>query len=231
MIKNNFDRSSTGTDIEFNGCLDTGLSRMFFEENFADDYLAETSRYEPKVLSYIDSGYFEPNYNLKFKGNKDKAINVLVQEYGYDLAAVKTWRACELKQECLDNFDENPFDFGNWHDAQFNLPEWLVFENDIRLIPAKGYCQGDFVYIAVDFTSLKMYYDKLPKEDELRKEFEHLVYDCPISCHLDINGVDYHYNGDQYNFERDKWLTQVSKEAGVSIEALNNVVPNELDYR
>src|SRR5690554_6570738 len=83
-VINNFDKSSTGTDIEFVGSYDGYRARREFEESF--EIVRHSGYRESSVLYFTNYGGVEGADYVEFelKGTKPRLAEYLVDHFGND---------------------------------------------------------------------------------------------------------------------------------------------------
>lgn len=217
MYKNNFDRSSTGVNIEFRGYFDNWQSRADFEDNFK---VLKWGRHGADLLAYIDWKKITAPEKIGdvFKINKHaKKCDILDLDYfeGETLA--------EIKDELLNKPIEDWEDFENVLDLKAGF----------EIIGTTGYCQGDYCKVLIDKKALGQVWGREPDIDSLQEEINHLCWDSPVSASLTINDTEYFYDEhdlDRYDWQREKFAEIVAKESGVAVETLLAILPEHLDY-
>lgn len=99
--RNNFDKSSTGTDITCTVFFDTDSSQRDFRENFesvqSDGYRTTSIQY------YIDNGNVEGKDSVKFtvKGAREKKIEYLEKESSFEREEIETWDEDTMDSEII----------------------------------------------------------------------------------------------------------------------------------
>lgn len=122
MYKNNYDHSSTGTDIEFYGGYDTDQSQRDFIGNFD---------------SAFDGAYFYTDWGMntppEVLGDIFKIKKGLKKK---DLSCFAGW-GDETRKELEDDILSQPIkNYPNYEDI-------LELKKDFKIIKTTGYCQGD----------------------------------------------------------------------------------------
>ena len=197
---NNFDKSSSGTDIEFSVGRDTFLSGEDWKENF--NTLIESSYYKNALHQYIDCGNEEKisigdlrAIDEKNTLKRDLLAYALTVDWNYysktEIRAMNKDRLIEL----IESDEEISYmDLGEVESWASDNNFGLELDN-YTIIETKGYSQGDFAEVAV--------HDKFIEEDWLRKHIDHLFWDAPVYYLLRVNGEDYYideYIKDNYEY-------------------------------
>lgn len=205
MYKNNFDQSSTGTNIEFFGCYDNNLSCIYFEEGFKrlDDsfYITEAAGNPATLADIINTS--------RLAGMNKKELESLAYELESDWHYIpdQATRA-DLIQFIKDSSIKNI-------DGLQNL-----LRADLELYITRGYCQGD------QATVIKL-------KNESCDYIDHLFWDSPVYARFTINDQEYNYDEydlDCYDWQRDEFLKAVSEASGVDVATLEKIAPDQLEY-
>lgn len=222
IYKNNFDTSTTGTNIEFTGCYDSFTSRMTWEDNFTA--IAEN------VYFYTDYGNLaisiDGDISFKIKGTVSEKRRFLNEDSSYELIPIK-YLDNVIKSRLSPNLEKFYFSKHNPFEG-YKLE--IVPSTPLESVVIRGYNQGDYATVYYAASMLKKLWGKAPDKAELIKEFKNYFYDSPISATLTINGSDYYYDLDPYNWQRTQWLAIVSLASGVASDTLEKIVPSELAY-
>lgn len=230
---NNFDKSTSGINLEMTAFYDIGLSHLEFNDNF--------QRLENGLLQFIDYGNFEQIDSLAdgdlYKITKSGLIKILKEDP-------------HLWNDCREYLSQSPYkankgdllDFIQQDMQQDDLID-LLQDNFITLydvVTVTGYSQGDRVDVVFLHRDQKEYNYK-DKRDFLRTmadHFESLIYRCPAFVRLDVDGVEWdlsEYLDDVYYYDKDQ-IIDGFKQAydGVDpeyvIKWLDDNLPEWLDY-
>ncbi len=233
---NNFDKSSTGIDIEFSGYYSGDRAQWDFEESL--EVVQHESYRVSSVLYYRNYGNVESYTGITFdlKGTKEQLINFLLENgIGSTKSEYKSQKKDQLLEEaedalyssmCLLNYREENKDI-----AEYGLE--IVPSKKLEWVESRGYSQGDYAEIVYCPEDLKSAWGREANESDLRKEFDHLLWDAPITATLTINGEEYYYDEmdlEQYEWQRDEFIAAVAEKSGVDKDSLADIVPMELSY-
>lgn len=236
---NNYDQSSTGISVEFTGCYDAWLSRMYFEENF--NILRYSSIRESSLSVFTDYG----NYNPEPEFTSDRPIrDIIWQVYNliYDSYSFDNYRdfieqlhdyADKLKDLTIDDIVDYLTD-----DDDYNIFDDIeTFENcylkpNFEIIGIRGYSQGDYAEVIL--------FDEVKKQFregfDFVKLFGNYFYDTPVSGTLTVNDKEFNvdeYLNDYYEWDKDEFLEMLYKDnelTDAEKEQIENVVPVDLRY-
>lgn len=217
---NNFDMSSKGENIEFWCHYDANLSAMYY-----DDFVRE----EATRLNFgRDSTVFlvgdceKPYYTkTQLKKMSKQAIFDLCQDYdllGFsdDLNRFKRSEyEADLLGVTIKQHYEHLISQNSWHELGLAIPHaWYI---------SRGYSQGDAVYIVL--------LDEPLTADNM-KHFDRLLWDCPISMRVDIDGLEFYedaFLNDYYEWDADKVKAKI-KALPISDYAKGFLIDNLPDY-
>ena len=235
--RNNYDQSSTGINIEASCFYDTDSASMNFRENF--EILQYGNYRKSTVAYYTDYGNVKSADDISFsiKGDKSEKVRFLLDYVTFEKEEIETWDDDTIYDEIVGQHGEkisllNMDDFNKYMLKDFNLE--LVPNKNIQKLVTRGYSQGDYAEVYYCPDELAQAWGNDPKENELQKTFGHLFWDAPIYARIEINEEEYIYYDcpayDEYDFKRDDFLKYVSEKSGVSIEALDAIMPNDPSY-
>lgn len=231
MIKNNFDTSSTGIDIELSCFRDCHLSRMYFEESI--EMIQHSSHSKSCIAFYTDNGQIDDSSltDYKVKGLKADLKRFLAEYFGGYIYKNKL----EMQEEIINDLPVSGNDLKYYNSILEPFNCSIEYVNDIRSISVTGYSQGDYATVLCDFTALEKLWGTAPKEDDLQKYLNRLFYDAPIYARFDIDGKEYNYNDYvvddmDYEWDADKFAAGVSKDSGVPVETLKEFLPEYPEY-
>lgn len=237
MKRNNFDKSSTGIDIEALVMYDTDIAQHDFESNF--EVLQHEGYRNNTVAYYMDYGNVKGADSITFTIKGDKACLIKYAHEnlrGYDevqepsekdVEDIKHDIAYELKPTVLNYEALNEYDLKD---------TGLAFEPDRPLVRVSicGYSQGDYAEVIYCPTDLEKAWGNAPIESDLCDMFTHYFYDAPVYAVYTINGKEYSYHDmptyDRYEWKRDEFLDYVAKESGMDRETLEPYCPQYLNY-
>lgn len=228
--KNNFDNSSTGTNIEFAGYFDCYQSQTDFTDSI--ETIQHSSYSKTSIQFYNPHGQIEKDLDIKVKALKTDLYK-FVEKYCRD-DIDRTWLKSDLNEIVIDFLTDELLTYKYDLDelsSDFDDIE-ISFVNDIDILTTRGYSQGDYALVLVDRTQLTKLWGKYT--DNVQECIDHLFWDAPVWARLTINEDEYHYNdeGDlkQFEWQRDEFIKLVSKSSGVPASVLEDLVPQELSY-
>ena len=234
---NNFDKSSTGIDIEFSGYYSGDRAQRDFEESLE---IVQSSGYRTSSIVYYKNygnvdGYKEIEFHVV--GTKPQLVEYLMYHYARE---TKTGYMKWTKNDLLDAVEDALYDersLINYREENKNLVEYgleIVPSKKLEWVVSRGYSQGDYAEIVYCPEDLKSAWGcKVIDESNLIEEFGHLLWDAPIEATLTVNEKEYLYDEmdlDQYEWQRDKFIAAVAEESGVDKDSLADIVPMELSH-
>lgn len=235
---NNFDKSSTGVNIEFLGMMDTDRSQMDFRENI--EIIQHDGYQTTSIGYYIDNGNVKGFDEIEFtvKG-KTAVLRKYIIDNGryYSLDEVKKMKKAELVELFMETLDRNRkellIDFAM--DKLENIDGLEVVPNkELNVITTRGYSQGDYAKVIYCPSDLKECWGNDPKKEDIQKMVDHYYWDAPVWARFTIDGKEYDYfdmpEYDEYEWEPDKFAAYVSKESGVPEDQLKPLLPKHLEY-
>jgi len=229
---NNFDTSSTGINIEGSFFYDTDISRMYFDETF--------DKIKNGLLFYNGHDQIKDDVSFTVKGNKSNLIEFLNMYVGdYDW---KDNSKSELLDEVINNLDVS---LENFETISNDLKDYrieLVPSTPIEKIITRGYSQGDYLEVLYFPEKLKELWGNDVDESSLQTDIDHLCWDTPIYGNVTINDVEFLYEGDPYEWEREKYIKSIIEHyEGIKdhkpikmetlISELEEIVPKEITYQ
>ncbi len=238
--KNNYDKSSTGTDIECTCFYDSDASQRAFDENFK--IMKHSGYRDSTVAYYIECGNVEDDDSITFsvKGTAEQ-ISAMYDLNGYN------------EDDCPPLEDIKDY-IETWYGENITILNYEACnsqfkDSGVSLVPSKnlirvairGYSQGDYAEVIYCPDDLQKAWGNAPKESELKETFTHLFYDAPVYAQFTIYPADGSESAKEYNlwdspdyseydFDRDKFLDYVAKESGVARETLAEIFPKEPSY-
>ena len=245
MLVNNYDKSSTGVNIEASVSWDNDVAQDNWNENFIK---LEFGPYEGYYL-YTDWNNVTDYYNKKYPNNLG-IENIMNIEECYDIAETKRnltiLRYLTVKEHKLLYYSEAVDDY-----TALNLVESLFYDGPIKNIDdldieytskvdtleTRGYSQGDYENVLIPTNVLRQIWGKKPNIDALQEEINHLFWDAPLYCVVTINGEEYDYavqNG-TYSYDKDALIDELCNAAenvdtDVLRAELENILPEEPSY-
>lgn len=192
---NNFDTSSTGTNITFGISYDTNMSQIYYNDFVSGESGFSVERFGSDmdymlVGTDLDLPYWKPS-QLKRMRKQELYDKFIWLELGYHDIDVykKDDLIFELQDISIRQYYKKYYDETRWHDLECDFV-------------SRGYSQGDAVKI------------NLVQDVDLNCDFfDNLLWNSPISISLTVNDDDisqYEYMDDEYNFDEDKFYQKLS---------------------
>ena len=232
--RNNYDKSSTGIDIECICQYDTDLSRMHFEENFK--VLQHNGHRTQSVLYFIENGNVPDSSGIKFtvKGDKETKIKHLMEITHFDREEIEQWNDDTMDSEIIGH--ESDINLINY--ALDKLPDYKGLEfvpsKNLIALGSTGYSQGDYSTVLYCPEDLEKAWGSYPKQESIQKMVNHYLWGSPIYARFEINGKEYRYDDmpeyNEYEWDRDAFIAYVSKESGIEADKLESFVPEYPEY-
>lgn len=223
MKTNNYDMSSIGTSIEVSAYYDTNLDRLWFEESFeklGDNWF------------YTDYGNVSSDVSFSIGGLKPDLKRILEDQYDF----VENMNKQELL-DTLDNFMSERYGhasletFEEWEEELKDYNLELIPSTPIEKIVTRGYSQGDYAEVFYFPDKLAEVWGREVIEGDLKTEIDHLFWDCPIYCAVEIDSEEFNYEGNPYEFERSEFIDAICKWTKPELrEQLETLIPNEINY-
>lgn len=205
MYKNNFDRSSTGVNIELSIYQDGDLARWYFEEfeSGSDGSYVKFYRDRRGTLEYIAVWADEEDaQTLQAPLSEFQKMEFDELEHLYELHSgelfygeehergeMEDWLASKFTAEMMvDSMHQERL---SWHDLDYEYTSY-------------GYCQGDAVRVWLS--------DRAKEEMPHLKDsmyIDHLLWDAPVSGVLTVDGVEYYLDemlDDVYAYDKDELI-------------------------
>ena len=245
MVINNYDKSSTGINIEANICWNNDVA----QDNWNNNFIKLKSGPYKNYYLYTDWDNVSAYYNDKYPNNSgiehimdiEECYNIAetkrnltilryltVKEYGllcYSEAKVN-YRAIDLVEllfdtDCVDNIDDLD----------------IEYTSKVDILETIGYSQGDYENVLIATDVLKQIWGNEPNINDLQEEINHLFWDQPLYCVVTINGEEYDYavqNG-TYSYDKDTLIDELCNaiedvDTDVLRTELENILPEEPDY-
>lgn len=245
MYKNNFDKSSTGTDIEVYCAYDWDVACMDFKENFK---ILQHESYHKTCKAFYTGQELDPDsITFTIKGTvkemrrfakaecywlESREVNKLnkaglIDEINELLARSEV--ICVLNyQELNEEFFSPTHYFGKEEPESYDLE--LVPDRTLLWVSVSGSSQGEYAEVCYAPDSVYPKYD----ESGMKQYFERLFYDAPIYARFDIDGEEYYYHeyvDDTYEWEPEAFAEGVAKDSGIDVETLKGFLPEYPDYQ
>ncbi len=227
MERNNFDKSSTGTNITASVFYDSGMAWQLWEENF--ERLADDRYF------YTDHGQIKtPDITFTLKGSDDE-----IERAYKGIIAEDTLLSIDDKKEALIEWIEPSIatlETENYYLRKQGYDLEFIMQPELLCITTKGYCQGDRATIYYDPIALENLWGNYPDQDALRKDFDHMFWDQPIYACMTINGEEYHHGEmmiDPYEYDREAFATAITMKRGAPLafkDLILAVLPENPDY-
>lgn len=238
--KNNFDISSTGTDIEVSVFRDTDRSQRDFDDNIK--MLRHSGYSTTSIGYYVDNGNVPDHDEIKFivKGNKKDLLKFVLAEGNYYAKnEITKMKKAELQEAAIDSLGYHEKislltleDINKYNLKDSNLE--LIADKALECVNITGYSQGDYAKVWYCPEDLQKAWGNAPDKEKLKEEFTHYFYDAPVYGEVIINGKEYHYSDmpeyQDYEWEGDKFAAYVAKESGVDVETIKKLLPKHPDY-
>ena len=199
MKTNNYDRSSTGLNLELSCFLDADRSRMDFEDNLQKFNYSD-------LYAYTEGGQINTDFSgsailrLFDIGSGKDLLKAFLVEYKVTLF--------EEIRDLLNQYNVKPSDsIENIFDL---IKAEIYYSGDIwdflsgnfdhlyDVVTVTGYCQGDRedVILLPEFWALTGLEKTKEKINNMQEYIQHLFYDAPLYCRLTVNGTE--YNADDF---------------------------------
>lgn len=235
MTINNFDKSSTGVDIELDIFFDSYQSRRDFDDAF---HVIQYSSYrETAKFFYTDFGAVEFEGSLlDYYSPPDIGVKALIKkwlEYSGETAreaidGIKYFTdKSRLRDFTADDVHEYAKERAYSEDGILEWYEVAGYKSRLEKVGVTGYCQGDYA---------EVYY--LPEYAITADFAQKLIYNAPLHCCLTVDGAEYFLGdelADRYGYGQDEVieaaesLIEHPKKAQV-IEWLKENLPVHPDY-
>lgn len=216
MYKNNYDQSSTGINIEASTCLDTNLSRIYFNKTIVN-FNHSLYGYETNPESIRD--FIEIDSKASHEELADLA-NELNEWCYYD-----DYSDEDLRELILDAEPEMIMN-RYWYEQ---LGSTLKLKPEFTLYRTRGYCQGDIETVLYKGDSMSAL---------IHDSIDHLFWDAPVRAEVTINGNSYEYwdyDLPEYEWKKSEFISKIMNDyKGENPEyvrqQLEKMLPEELNY-
>ncbi len=145
-VRNNFDKSSTGVDIECICQYDVDRSRWEFEENIE---IVQHDGYRTTSIGYyIDNGNVKGHDDIKFlmKGTRERKIEYLDEVSSVSKEDIQTWDDDTLDSEIMSYVEVTLIDYVMDRMDSIDGLEFIPNKNLI-VLTTRGYSQGDYAKV------------------------------------------------------------------------------------
>jgi hypothetical protein len=220
MTKNNFDMSSTGLNIAFNGYLDTDLARRYFDESIIES----ANVFNRASLYFYDC---EPSVIQVHRKDIYAALNFFTKPNTDDINGrdfIELWRyefgdAKELDFEAACRFVyEHAYCQFNWREYSDIIAHLLPADYDYFI--TRSYSQGDAEFVVH------------PKGYNT-KNIDNLFWDAPIFAVLTVDGDELYFDEhvkNLYRWDKDEILVIIKTHFGqVVYDWCTNNLPEYLE--
>jgi len=225
--KNNYNSNKHGHDIEISLLYDVDISQDLWDESFKSIDGEKTKYGHGNVYVYVGNSTAKPRCEIdelfKIIG-ADKDIEKACEEYPWCdwFNVTEVFEYCNAHLNKLESIDAMNEELKEFNLSIEPIGQWQIIE-------IRGYNQGDYNEVLVDIDAIETTGTKF-NYLEFKKEFEHIFYDSIINGVITVNGDEYYYEGDCYEFERDTWLNYVAEKSGVSLKELCEICPEYPGY-
>lgn len=239
---NNFDQSSTGTNIEFNGGYDTAISQDDFTDNFKN-VKGDTWIYTD------DCNLNKSTDDIKIKINStNKAI---INDIAFHYMTGTTFdKLREIKESYFHDFNHRKLSEDEILEILYDVsetsePHELMsylekgntcldehLEINYTTVSITGYSQGQYAEVIL-LDDIK---NEFGKDVDFNQMFVNYFYRAPVYGELIINGEDYplyEYLTDYYEWYKEDFLESFIKanpEHTEHLQVISEMLPNELSY-
>ncbi|CAH7261431.1 conserved hypothetical protein [Vibrio chagasii] len=215
---NNFDVSSTGTDITLNIHWDGDMARIKFEESLHSGRDLDISELDGDELIFSHYGNisvkdFEKEYNVNCTA-KELFKKYYNHVYAHDITLAGFTNLRDLIIDLGNDLDDMQSlqDHIETHiGGTKEFKEFLAEHFDAKFftLTSKGYSQGDVRTVIIPSEALESAGLPATQEsaDQFQDEIDHLIWDTPIYCHIEVDGEDYNLSNDvadPYKYEQDE---------------------------
>lgn len=217
---NNFDQSSTGTNISFHIGMDDCIAQMYYDEFVEGQAGYDVEAYGKRNNDYIVVGrdLNKPYYVAsKLKKMKKEELYDLFLMYELGYYTIESYKKPELINELMS------ITIRNHYSVHYNATCWHELESDYT---SHGYSQGDAVKINL-----------LQGVSYEKEHMDNLLWNRPIYAKININDDEiyaHEFIDNPYDIDKDLFCDKLSnyvKEKPYHdelIEFINNNYPNSL---
>lgn len=230
---NNFDKSSTGTDLECVCFFDTGESQYQFDEAFR---IVQSSSYSKNTIAYyICGGQVESDLDIKYKVNglRTKQIEYLAANSStWEEQDIAEWSDDEIQAELLS--DLNPCVYDLCEHALVETGLTITMNKNVNKLITRGYSQGDYAEVYYCPDDLETLWGAIVQDKDIKPIVNHLFWDCPIYCKVTVNKREFSYDEcpayDEWEFKRVDYAKWIAEQANLSLTDLLAVIPEQPSY-
>jgi len=220
MQVNNYNQSSTGTDLELICGLDTDISQMYFQESFIrlDNhyYFYSDLRTVPDCPSdcYDFSKCTEKDFRVFVWENYTGTMRQLIEE--------RNMISDDWKEFAIERMDDETLKYY----MQEDFPEINNAVLNYTVVGIKGYSQGDYASILCHNNDIF---------DGITTYFSNLFFDAPIYCRITVDEEDFYLDEgltDPYTWNQEEIIDYAKKQklSGAVIKWLQANLPDYPDY-
>lgn len=241
-MKNNFDQNSKGLNIEAHVSYDNGMAYYHYKESMQS---LGNSRRDISDQWFIECGNFPAIDDIEFKftdNNKTLKAWILSNVDEHTLRHFKKPYACkrdELIEILKEHFYDDEPNILNFQGDDFNgLKIGAFYKNkqiDIDYLVSTGYSQGDSCKVYFSRDLMRETWGVVSSNNELKKTFDNILWDSPITGRVIINDIEYEYELDEYDFEREEWIDQIMRDCDFNDKELlrselESLIPESPEY-
>jgi hypothetical protein len=192
-MKNNYNQSTTGINIETSIFLDSDLTQWNFDDNFKT-IESDIFHSRDQELIYTNFGNLSNDFDFYISNKTSKNNLLFLCKYLFDdISELKYFD----KQMLIDEI-ETEF----YHNYYFEEIKQLIEKYDIKsflddyiIIESKGYSQGDFARVFINYKEYKKVTGYKGTKTNLEKNLltliDSMLWDCVITARLEINEEEY----------------------------------------
>lgn len=227
---NNFDKSSTGIDIELNISYDTFMSQIDWNESFNE---VVSSGYRTSgIYQYTEYGDIEKMNEGDYKAIHPQTLRRDILNWILEYDDWNYWSRTELramkKDELIELIQDNVLNEYDLEEAQeeANNRNVMIVLDDYEVIKTRGYSQGDYAEVIIPNKYV----------GDVEKHIDHLFWDAPISARGEVNGEDFYI--DEHMKDRYEWDIDEAKKIVATkfdfdqdvIDAICEMLPESPSY-
>ena len=224
MRKTNFDQSSTGLNLELTCFYDTCIAQMDFQDNIVllEEKFRGTNTYLYVGWLSMKASDFERTYKLPepkqlfkdyFRYTQECDISVAsLSQIKEVLGYLKHYDNTLLREAHSEGLLEAIKCDMRWNDPVHEFLE-EYYEPEFFELTTSGYSQGDYAKVIIPKEVLIDFGHTDPTQeiaDSFQETINHLFWDAPLYCHLDINDeVEFYftdYMEDIYSYDKGQML-------------------------
>lgn len=217
MTINNFDQSSSGLNLELSCYYDNDLSRMWFEETF---HVLQYSGYrQNSILVYGNNFQDVSNFSLSdidnYQVESNKQLLKAFINYVYTKPTYTDIKELLLEIDvCISDDIKTLWDaIETYIYDDSGCIEFLQdnFKQKYIIVTSRGYSQGDYSEVIIPESIISEFKDQTLETigNYLQDEIDHLLWDAPIYCRLEIDGNEFYFDDkieDVYSYDKDAMI-------------------------